>query len=162
MKHIMKNMVLIQLLVVIASGVAPSIASASTVTVGSQEQATVPATAITGNIYQEDFGLSPEILKKIRTGGLTREEERGLSTPVRDLSMTRSLGPVEIIGIVRGVIALGHTAYKGGRYAARQAQIRYGLTPAKYKANRWKYRAAISATFGSLVALGFDDYFYGV
>lgn len=64
MKHIMKNIALTQLFVVLASGVAPSITSASTVTVGAQEQATVLATAITGNIYQEDFGLSPEILKK--------------------------------------------------------------------------------------------------
>lgn len=29
-------------------------------------------------------------------------------------------------------------------------------------ANRWGYRAALTASFGPLVALGFDDYFYGV
>lgn len=68
-----------------------------------------------------------------------------------------------IVGSAMAIIVGYHAA---GKYAAKQAEVRLGLTPAIYKKNRWLYRSGISAGVGGvagpLVALGFDDYFYGV
>lgn len=59
------------------------------------------------------------------------------------------------MAIVKG----GHSL---GKYAAKQAKVRLGLTAKQYKSKRLAYRSAITVAFGWTVALGFDDYFYGV
>lgn len=79
---------------------------------------------------------------------------------IRPYSTLVTVGAV--VGIISGSVAIVKGSYQLGRYSARQAEKRLGLTAKTYKANRWKYRAGIGATFGVTVALGFDDYFYGV
>lgn len=67
-----------------------------------------------------------------------------------------------MVGIIGGVMGMATGAYNLGKYGARQVETRLGLTAAQYKASRWAYRAGISVAFSPTVALGFDDYFYGV
>ena len=70
-------------------------------------------------------------------------------------------------GIVVGAVGLMGATYQAGRYAARQCEVRLGLTKSQYRANRWTYRAALSGlvftggTTGAIVAFGFDDYYMG-
>lgn len=67
-----------------------------------------------------------------------------------------------VAGIVGTVIGLGLSVYASGKYAARQCEVRLGLTSKTYKKYRILYRAGVSAVGGPIMALGFDDYFYGV
>lgn len=73
---------------------------------------------------------------------------------------------VVAVGVVLAAVAtsieIGRGLYAAGRHAAIECRYRYGLTPAKYKAHRWVYRIAIARFFTPIVALGFDDYFYGL
>lgn len=70
-------------------------------------------------------------------------------------------------GIVVGAVGLMGATYQAGRYAARQCEVRLGLTKSQYRANRWTYRAVLSGlvftggTTGAIVAFGFDDYYMG-
>lgn len=90
--------------------------------------------------------------------------EEELSKP-----QVRSITTVAAVtGIVIGAVTLMGATYQAGRYAARQCEVRLGLTKSRYRANRWTYRAALSGlvftggTTGAIVALGFDDYYMGV
>ena len=73
-----------------------------------------------------------------------------------------------VVGIVAGVVAIMGATYEAGRYAARQCEVRLGLTASQYQENRWRYRLALAELVfaggitGATVALGFDDYFMGV
>lgn len=95
---------------------------------------------------------------------LDRLIEEELSKP-----QVRSVTTVAAVtGIVVGAVGLMGATYQAGRYAARQCEVRLGLTKSQYRANRWTYRAALSGfvftggTTGAIVALGFDDYYMGV
>ncbi len=72
-----------------------------------------------------------------------------------------------VTGIVVGAVGLMGATYQAGRYAARQCEVRLGLTKSQYRANRWTYRAVLSGlvftggTTGAIVAFGFDDYYMG-
>ncbi|MGE7692165.1 hypothetical protein ACQKMI_23675 [Lysinibacillus sp. NPDC097214] len=95
--------------------------------------------------------------------GITEDDMIKLDEELNEAMIdTYSIGIGSIIGIIAGAIGLGGSLYAAGKYAARQCEVRLGLTEKGYKKNRWLYRAGIGATFGPLVVAGFDDYFYGV
>lgn len=73
-----------------------------------------------------------------------------------------SITATAVLGTVAAAITIMGASYAAGHYAAKQCHVRLGLSKKSYKSNRWYYRAAIASTFGFIVALGFDDYFYGV
>lgn len=116
---------------------------------------------------KDNFGLPEEVLNKLRhessdykenpTDENTENTNDGLIQPYGVLVTVGA-----VVGIIAGSVSIVKGLYQLGRYSARQAEKRLGLTTKTYKANRWKYRAGIGATFGVTVALGFDDYFYGV
>ena len=122
------------------------------------------------DVNEQNFGLSTNILQEIRdTPELTAEEMALIDKKVDELIAdgsiisTRSVAAVAaVLGIIAGVIGIGGSLYNVGKYAAKQCKVKLGLTSRSDKANKIKYRVAITAAFGPLVALGFDDYFYGI
>lgn len=115
----------------------------------------------------------PVLYDMIQTYGLTQEEvnkideliDKELAKPQTRVGITTVAA---VVGIVVGVVGLMGVTYDAGRYAARQCEVRLGLTKPMYRANRWGYRAALSGLVfvggatGGIVALGFDDYYMGV
>lgn len=96
---------------------------------------------------------------------LTKQELSDLDNLVlvKDSELeAKGLGIGAVLGIIGSVIGLGGSLYAGGRYAARQVEVRLGLTSSEYKKNRNYFRIGITAAFGPALALGFDDYFYGI
>lgn len=65
---------------------------------------------------------------------------------------TYSIGIGTILGIIASVIGLGGSLYAAGRYAARQCEVRLGLTTKSYKDNKWYYFAGITAVAGPVLA----------
>lgn len=103
--------------------------------------------------------------------GLTDAQVTEIDDALSDIpnsSKTRSISVAAVVGTVAGVIAITGATYAAGRYAARQCEVRLGLSKSQYRANRWTYRAALAGavfvggTTGAIVALGFDDYYMGV
>ena len=105
--------------------------------------------------------------------GLTPEEVTRIDDFIaKELSKPQSRNPLvtiaSVVGIVAGIVGTLGATYQAGRYAARQCEVRLGLTKSYYEENRWTFRAALSALVfaggltGASVALGFDDYFMGL
>lgn len=116
------------------------------------------------DLKDKNFGMSEKELNKIRGKAdpikndlIDQEDNDSVST--YGLTVATVAAVVSIIG---GAAAAVKGSYNLGRYGARQVQIKLGVTARQYKANRWYYRAGITAAFGWVVALGFDDYYYGV
>ena len=119
------------------------------------------------DVNEQNFGLSTNILQEIRdTPELTAEEmaliDKKVDELIADGSIISTRSVAAVLGIIAGVIGIGGSLYNVGKYAAKQCKVKLGLTSRSYKANKIKYRVAITAAFGPLVALGFDDYFYGI
>lgn len=115
----------------------------------------------------------PVLYDMIQTYGLTQEEVNKIDELIdKELAKPQTRAGVTtvaaVVGIVVGVVGLMGATYNAGRYAARQCEVRLGLTKSMYRANRWGYRLALSnlvfagGVAGATVALGFDDYYMGV
>jgi len=94
---------------------------------------------------------------------LLRNDEEFSPTTSQQEAIDKLLSK-RVIGLddVLSLIAIIGAGYAAGHWAGAQAHKRFGLTPAKYKANRWWWRAGITAAAGVPAAVGFDDYFYGI
>lgn len=122
------------------------------------------------DLEADNFGLPTDILNEARnTPDLTSEEKTLFNKELNYLekeTLITTYGITGTIASVMGIITAGIALTSGGHslgeYAARQAEVRLGLTASSYKEHRWAYRSAITVGFGWAVALGFDDYFYGV
>lgn len=112
--------------------------------------------------YESNWGLSQLTLDKIRSGNLSKEEEQQLLKSYTNHATSTRMTGIELAGFIATIAGLVKLSYDGGKYLARQAHVRLGLTPKKYKANRWALRAVVFSRFGPFVAVGFDDYFYGI
>ena len=120
------------------------------------------------NVEQKfDSYSDPVLSSMIKEYGFTKEQVNKIDEELDELVTPRtSIGA--IIGIVVGVVGLTGVTYEAGRYAARQCEVRLGLTKSEYRANGWAFRAALSGLVfagggtGAVVALGFDDYYMGV
>lgn len=64
-----------------------------------------------------------------------------------------------VFGVISGVIVVGRASYDVGYYAAKRCAEAGIVTRSTYKNYPYLY-PAINATFGFLVALGFDDYMH--
>lgn len=115
-----------------------------------------------------------EILNEmIEVYGITEEQVKQIDeylTTIKSSPQGRSpvIVAAAVVTIVVGVVSLMGATYSAGRYAARQCEVRLGLTKRKYRANRWGYRGALAGLVfaggvgGGLLAIGFDDYYMGV
>lgn len=122
------------------------------------------------DLTEDDFGLSSELLNEARNSQSLDTEEKAVfnetvDQPLKDTfvsiySVTATVAAV--VGIVSASMAIVKGGHSLGKYAAKQAKVRLGLTAKQYKSKRLAYRSAITVAFGWTVALGFDDYFYGV
>lgn len=121
-----------------------------------------PKTAIT---TQKKFSSydDPILRELIKEMGLTKEEVDKIDREIDAALQSRVIGIDDIVNI----LTLVQMTYQGGRYAARQCEVRYGLTKSDYLSNRNYYLgiltavAAISPGF-AIFKQGFDDYFRGV
>ncbi|MEK4405947.1 hypothetical protein MKZ26_16460 [Sporosarcina sp. FSL K6-6792] len=98
--------------------------------------------------------IDQEIDKLIKDGKLINEDEYTIYAEIPYLK--------EVSTIVSAVVALGLGFYAAGKYAARQVEVKLGVSPSEYKKWRWGYYGAVSIIGGPIMAQGFDDYFYGI
>lgn len=107
-----------------------------------------------------DDPILRELIKEME---LSKEEVDKIDREIDTVLQSRFPGFAEIATIVGLVV----TTYQGGRYAARQCEIRYGLTKSDYLSNRNYYRGILFAIAGispgfAVFQQGFDDYFLGI
>jgi hypothetical protein len=118
-------------------------------------------TSGTKSDIQKQFNLSDDFMNSIdKTTPFTPTKEQ--QEKIDRLLNKHISGRIIGIDDVLELIAIAGAGYAAGHWAASEAHKRFGLSASSYKANRWWWRAGISAVAGIPAALGFDDYFYGI